>query len=76
LFVALLWGVTRTILARPTLRLSTSVVGVVLIALAPLLAPYAGVPLVVVLVAGVCVLVVAVTQVQEASSPGTTSPHS
>ena len=77
LFVALLWGVTRTILARPTLRLSTSVVGVVLIGLAPLLAPYAGVPLVVVLVAAVCVLVVAVTQVQEAaSSPGTTRPHS
>ncbi|GAB2582786.1 low temperature requirement protein A [Kribbella endophytica] len=77
LFVALLWGVTRTILARPTLRLSTSVVGVVLIGLAPLLAPYAGVPLVVVLVAVVSVLVVAVTQVQEAaSSPGTTSPHS
>ncbi|MEV6285011.1 low temperature requirement protein A [Kribbella sp. NPDC051770] len=77
LFVALLWGVTRTILSRPTLRLSTSVAGVVLIGLAPLLAPYGGVPVVVVLVAAVVVLVVAVTQVQEAaSSPGTTSPHS
>ncbi|WP_425837540.1 low temperature requirement protein A [Kribbella sp. DT2] len=77
LFVGLLWGVTRTLLARPTLRLSASVVAVVLIALAPLLAPYAGGPLVVVLVAVVCVLAVAVTLVQEAaSSPGTTSPHS
>jgi low temperature requirement protein LtrA len=76
LFVVLLWAVNRTLVAVTVQRPSTSVVAVVLIALTPLLAPYAGVPLVVVLVAAVCVLVVAVTQFQEASSPGTTSPHS
>ncbi|WBQ03631.1 low temperature requirement protein A [Kribbella sp. CA-293567] len=68
LFVGLLWVVNRTI-AASLLRLSTSVAAMMLIGLAPLLAPYGGVPLVVVLVAVVCVLVVAVTLVQQ-TSPG------
>jgi low temperature requirement protein LtrA len=76
-FVVLLWAVNRVITEAPLLRPSTSVAAMVLIALAPLLAPYGGVPLVVVLVAAVCVLVVAVTLLQAvASSPGTTRPHS
>lgn len=66
-FVVLLWAVNWPIVTAPLVRPSTSIAAAALIILAPLLAPYGGVQLVVVLVAAVCVLVITVTLLQTAT---------
>ncbi|MEU4389877.1 low temperature requirement protein A [Kribbella sp. NPDC023855] len=63
-FVVLLWAVNWPIVAAPLVRPSTSIAAATLITLTPLLAPYGGVQLVVVLIATVCVLLVTVTLLQ------------
>jgi low temperature requirement protein LtrA len=71
-FVVLLWAVNWPIVAAPLVRPSTSTAAAALITLTPLLAPYGGVQLVVVLIATVSVLVVTVTLLQAVAhhSPG------